>query len=348
MQAIQLYAYRQGSLHGGKVTTPHPYREGASTVLHRCCVAPQPVGWFRSTRERWNALLPLSEPAPGPKYVRACIRGNALLRNRQTRLCWQGAYLQYRTQSARLRARRHASPALKGLGMHAAREVRMVGMRVLVTGGAGYIGSVIVEELASAGHEPVVYDTFAKGHAGALDPAVPVVHGDVLDTARMRETMERHQIDAVIHMAGLIEVGLSVTRPEAFFVTNMGGSIGVVSAMVAAGVKRFVFSSTAALYGDPERLPIAEDEPTRPTNPYGESKLMVERMLAWVAPAHGLACTALRYFNAAGATERNGEDHDPETHLIPLVLRAAAQGQPVSVLGTDYPTPDGTGRSEEH
>lgn len=216
-------------------------------------------------------------------------------------------------------------------------------MRVLVTGGAGYIGSVIVEELANAGHGPVVYDTFAKGHAGALDPTVPVVRGDVLDTARLRETMEHHQIEAVIHMAGLIEVGLSVTRPEAFFETNMGGSIGVVSAMVAAGVKRLVFSSTAALYGDPERLPIAEDEPTRPTNPYGESKLMVERMLAWVAPAHGLACTALRYFNAAGATERNGEDHEPETHLIPLVLRAAAQGQPVTVYGTDYPTPDGTG-----
>ncbi len=216
-------------------------------------------------------------------------------------------------------------------------------MQVLVTGGAGYIGSVIVEELARAGHSPVVYDAFVKGHADALDPSVPVVRADVADTERLRATMEGHGIEAVIHMAGLIEVGLSVTRPEVFFDVNVAGSISVVRAMIGAGVKKLVFSSTAALYGDPERLPISEAEPTRPTNPYGESKLMVERMLAWVAPAHGLVCTALRYFNAAGATERNGEDHEPETHLIPLVLRAAAEGRPVSVFGTDYPTPDGTG-----
>jgi UDP-glucose 4-epimerase len=180
----------------------------------------------------------------------------------------------------------------------------------------------------------VVYDAFVKGHAGALDPAVPVVRADIAETERLRETMERHAIEAVIHMAGLIEVGLSVTRPEAFFDVNVAGSVSVVRAMVAAGVKKLVFSSTAALYGDPERLPITEDEPTLPTNPYGESKLMVERMLAWVAPAHGLVCTVLRYFNAAGATERSGEDHEPETHLIPLVLRAAADVPSVSTAPT--------------
>jgi UDP-glucose 4-epimerase len=216
-------------------------------------------------------------------------------------------------------------------------------MRVLVTGGAGYIGSVIVEELTKSGHDPVVYDTFVKGHADALDPAVPVVRADLAEHKRLRETMEQHTIEAVIHMAGLIEVGLSVAHPEAFFDVNVAGSINVVRAMVETGVKQLVFSSTAALYGDPDRLPITEDEPAKPTNPYGESKLMVETMLAWAAPAHGITATALRYFNAAGATARNGEDHEPETHLIPLVLRAAEQGTPVSVLGTDYPTPDGTG-----
>jgi UDP-glucose 4-epimerase len=215
-------------------------------------------------------------------------------------------------------------------------------MRVLVTGGAGYIGSVIAEELLRAGHTPVVYDSFVKGHREALPPDVPVVEGDVADTARVRAALEAHNIEAVIHMAALIEVGLSVAHPERFFQNNVGGSASVLSAMVEAGVKKLVFSSTAALYGDPERLPIEETAPTQPTNPYGVSKLMVEQMLAWVAPVHGISATALRYFNAAGATERSGEDHEPETHLIPLVLRAAAAGRPVQLFGTDYPTADGT------
>jgi UDP-glucose 4-epimerase len=143
-------------------------------------------------------------------------------------------------------------------------------------------------------------------------------------------------------MAGLIEVGLSVTNPDHFFENNMGGSMSVLRAMIDTGVKKLVFSSTAAVYGDPISLPITEDAPLQPTNPYGESKLMVERVLGWVAPAHGLTCTALRYFNAAGATSRNGEMHEPETHLIPLVLKAARENRAVKIFGTDYPTSDGT------
>ncbi len=215
-------------------------------------------------------------------------------------------------------------------------------MRVLVTGGAGYIGSVIVEELARAGHVPIAYDNFTKGHPAALAPEITCIRGDVRDTALLAQTMTQQGVEAVIHMAALIEVTLSVTEPERFFEVNVGGSMSVARAMLDAGVKKLVFSSTAALYGDPERLPIPEDAPTQPTNPYGESKLMVERMLGWIAPAHGLICTSLRYFNAAGATERNGEVHDPETHVIPLVLRAAAEDRPVAINGTDYPTPDGT------
>ncbi len=215
-------------------------------------------------------------------------------------------------------------------------------MRTMVTGGAGYIGSVIVEELLAEGHTPVVYDSFAKGHRVAVAPGVAVVEGDVTDTERLRQAMRDHQIEAVIHMAALIEVGLSVTNPNRFFETNVVGSVSVVRAMIDTDVKRLVFSSTAAVYSEPERLPIQEDDPTAPTNPYGDSKLMVERILGWDAPTHGLVCTALRYFNAAGATERNGEDHTPETHLIPLALRAAAEGRPLVLYGTDYPTPDGT------
>lgn len=215
-------------------------------------------------------------------------------------------------------------------------------MRVLVTGGAGYIGSVIVEELAKAGHTPIVYDSFTKGHVEATERGTAVVRGDIRDTERLRAALQEHGAEAVIHMAGLIEVGLSVTHPELFFENNVGGSMSVLRAMLDTGVKKIVFSSTAAIYGDTDRLPITEDEPPHPTNPYGETKFMVERMLRWVATAHGLVATALRYFNAAGATEANGEHHEPETHLIPLVLKAAAEGAPVKILGTDYPTRDGT------
>ncbi len=216
-------------------------------------------------------------------------------------------------------------------------------MRTLVTGGAGYIGSVIVEELLAQGHTPIVYDSFAKGHHAALPADVTVVEGDIRDTALLIETMRRERIDAVIHMVGLIEVGLSATNPAAFFETNVGGSMSVVRAMIETGVRRLVFSSTAAVYAADAPLPLREDAPTGPTSAYGASKLMVEQMLQFVAPVHGLICTSLRYFNAAGATERNGEAHEPETHLIPLVLRAAERDEPVTIYGTDYPTVDGTG-----
>lgn len=216
-------------------------------------------------------------------------------------------------------------------------------MRILVTGGAGYIGSVIVERLLEDGHTPVVYDSFAKGHQGAVPAGVRVIDGDIRDTALLTETMRREGIEAVIHMVGLIEVGLSATNPTAFFEVNVGGSLSVLRAMIETGVKRLVFSSTAALYAADAPLPLREDAATVPTNAYGESKLIVERMLGWIAPVHGLTCTALRYFNAAGATERNGEAHTPETHLIPLVLAAAEAGTAVTVYGEDYPTPDGTG-----
>lgn len=215
-------------------------------------------------------------------------------------------------------------------------------MRVLVTGGAGYIGSVIVDELAKAGHIPIVYDSMVTGHYEALPPDVPLVAGDVRDTELIARTLTEQGIEAVIHMAGLIEVGLSVTNPHSFFEVNVGGTLSVLRAMLDVGVKRFVFSSTAALYGDPERLPITEEDLIKPTNPYGQSKYMVEQMLLWDTPVHGLICTSLRYFNAAGATERSGEMHQPETHLIPLVLRSAAEGRPFSLYGSDYPTRDGT------
>jgi UDP-glucose 4-epimerase len=214
---------------------------------------------------------------------------------------------------------------------------------VLVTGGAGYIGSVIVEELLRAGHTPVVFDSLVKGHRASLPASAPFIQGDVHDTALMSDTMRQHDIEAVIHMVGLIEVGLSATNPAAFFETNTDGSMAVIRAMIETGVKRLVFSSTAAVYSTEAPLPLSEDAPTGPTSPYGASKLMVEQMLAWVAPVHGLICTSLRYFNAAGATEANGEAHTPETHLMPLVLRAAEQETPVTIYGTDYPTVDGTG-----
>ena len=215
-------------------------------------------------------------------------------------------------------------------------------MRVLVTGGAGYIGSVIVEELIRAGHEATVFDSLARGHVDAVHSAAKLICGMVQDRSLLVQALRERQIDAVIHMAAFIEVGESVAHPELFFQNNVVGSLEVVRAMIEAGVTRLVFSSTAALYGDPERVPIKEEDVTVPTNPYGESKLVVERMLRWIAPTHGMQVTALRYFNAAGASELNGEDHSPESHLIPIVLRAALTGEELRINGTDYPTKDGT------
>ncbi len=215
-------------------------------------------------------------------------------------------------------------------------------MRVLVTGGAGYIGSVIVEELLAASHSVVVYDSLVKGHLDAVHPEAVFVRAQLAERDHLRHALEEHQIEAVIHMAAFSLVPESVAHPERYFDNNVSGSLAVAQAMIEAGVKRLAFSSTAALYGEQEQMPISEEARTQPANPYGETKLIVEQMLPWLAQAHGLTCTSLRYFNAAGATERYGEDHHPETHLIPLVLAAALEDRPISVLGTDYPTPDGT------
>jgi UDP-glucose 4-epimerase len=216
-------------------------------------------------------------------------------------------------------------------------------MRVLVTGGAGYIGSVITDQLAEAGHYVVVYDNFAKGHRDAVNAAATLVDGDLLNDALVAETLKSHRIDAVVHMAAASLVGESMTNPERYYLNNVVASVKLLDALKTAGVRSVVFSSTAAVYGEPARQPIEESDPTAPSNTYGETKLAVERALHWHAVAHGIRYVALRYFNAAGATKLRGERHDPETHLIPLVLRAARNPQQsVTVFGDDYPTRDGT------
>lgn len=216
-------------------------------------------------------------------------------------------------------------------------------MRVLVTGGAGYIGSVVVEELVRGGHRVVVYDDLSKGHAAAVDPGATLVRGDLRDQGTLRATLDAGGIEAVVHMAADSLVGESVQRPDKYYDNNVGAGLGLLAAMVECGVKRLVFSSTAAVYGEPAKQPIEESDPTAPTNPYGETKLAFERALPWYERAFGLRFASLRYFNAAGASDRRGEVHDPETHLIPLVLQAAAGLRPeLTVFGADYPTPDGT------
>ena len=216
-------------------------------------------------------------------------------------------------------------------------------MNVLVTGGAGYIGSVIVEQLIERGHRAVVYDNLSKGHQAAVHPAAPFVFGDLAEREKLVATFEQHQIEAVIHMAASSLVGESVKAPAAYYYNNVTNGLILLDAMLQVGVKKLVFSSTAAVYGEPENIPIKEATPTLPTNPYGETKLAFERALRWYEAAHGLRSVCLRYFNAAGATERCGEAHDPETHLIPLVLRVAAgQAEQVMIFGEDYATPDGT------
>jgi len=216
-------------------------------------------------------------------------------------------------------------------------------MRVLVTGGAGYIGSVVAEELIADGHEVVVYDNLAKGHRGAVVEGAAFVEGDLLDAEALRRALAEGATEAVIHMAAHSLVGESVAEPAKYYRNNLTAGLALLDAMRASGVGRLVFSSTAAVYGEPEKQPIEESDPTNPTNPYGETKLAFERALGWYERAHGLRYCSLRYFNAAGATERCGEVHDPETHLIPIVLQAAAGRRThVEVYGDDYPTRDGT------
>ena len=220
----------------------------------------------------------------------------------------------------------------------------MADNKVLVTGGAGYIGSHACKALARAGFVPVTYDSLVYGHAEAVRWG-PFVEGDLADSDKLRATMRQHDVAAIMHFAAFAYVGESVTKPDVYFRNNVVNAVNLLDAALAANVRHFVFSSTCATYGTPETVPIAEDTPQRPINPYGETKLMVERMLHWYGNAYGLRSCSLRYFNAAGADPdcEIGEDHDPETHLIPLVLDAALGRRPrVEIFGTDYPTPDGT------
>ena len=215
---------------------------------------------------------------------------------------------------------------------------------ILVTGGAGYIGSHACKALARAGYLPVTYDNLSRGHRDAVRWG-PLIEGDLGDRGRLEEALRSHAIAAVMHFAAFAYVGESVEQPGLYFRNNTVNSLTLFEAMLAAGVKRIVFSSTCATYGLPETMPITEDAPQRPVNPYGESKLMIERALHWLDGAEGLRHAALRYFNAAGADPEGeiGEHHDPETHLIPLILDAAAGRRPaIDIYGTDYPTPDGT------
>jgi UDP-glucose 4-epimerase len=215
---------------------------------------------------------------------------------------------------------------------------------VLVTGGAGYIGAVVVEELQAAGAERVVVlDDLSKGHRDAVAEGAAFVRGSIADRALVAQVCRDERIGAVVHMAASSLVPESVRDPARYYANNVTASLALLDGMRDAGVGHLVLSSTAAVYGEPGRSPITEEFPTRPTNPYGETKLALERALAWYAAAYGLSFASLRYFNAAGATARNGEDHDPETHLIPLVLAAArGEREAVALFGDDYPTPDGT------
>jgi UDP-glucose 4-epimerase len=216
-------------------------------------------------------------------------------------------------------------------------------MKVLVTGGAGYIGSVVVSQLVAAGHNVVVYDNLSKGHRETVPASATLVVGDVGDRTMLNETFEQHRPDAVMHFAAWIEAGESMQDPAKFFRNNTANALTLLETVLAYEVRCFVFSSTAALFGDPESTPIREDDRLLPTNAYGESKLLVEHMLSWFYRIHGLSYASLRYFNAAGATEHLGECHDPESHLIPIILQVASgKRDHISVFGQDYDTPDGT------
>jgi len=216
-------------------------------------------------------------------------------------------------------------------------------MNVFVTGGAGYIGSVYVEEALNAGHAVTVYDNLTEGHRSAVDPRATFVHADLSDGARILSALREAKAEVIVHFAANALVGESMTNPGKYFGNNVGNGVKLLDAAVAAGVRKFVFSSTCATYGPPERVPIAEDLPQRPINPYGESKLMFEKILSWYQQLHGLDFVAFRYFNAAGASPTFGEHHRIESHLIPNVLKVAlGQAAQCEIFGTDYPTPDGT------
>ena len=216
-------------------------------------------------------------------------------------------------------------------------------MRILVTGGAGYIGSVITDELIDRGHHVTVIDDLSKGHRDAVATAADFVETDLRDRARLTSALDAARVNAVVHMAASSLVGESMTAPGRYYRDNVGASLNLLDSMVDVGVKTIVFSSTAAVYGEPLKQPISEGDPTTPSNTYGETKRVVEQALRWYRHAHQIRFVSLRYFNAAGATRNRGERHEPETHLIPLVLDVASRRQgAVQVFGDDYPTPDGT------
>lgn len=216
-------------------------------------------------------------------------------------------------------------------------------MKILVTGGAGYIGSVTVEMLVEAGTEVVVFDDLSLGHRAAVHPSATLVVGDLADRTAVDAVLAEARPDAVMHFAARSQVGESMRAPFRYIGDNVTNGLNLIESMVEHGVSRFILSSTAALFGEPAKIPIDEDERIIPGSPYGESKHMLERILEWTARIHGMRYAALRYFNAAGASEARGEHHDPETHLIPLVLQVAqGRREAISVFGDDYPTRDGT------
>lgn len=216
-------------------------------------------------------------------------------------------------------------------------------MKVLVTGGAGYIGSVTVEMLLNAGHEVTIFDNLERGHRRALDSRARFMRGDLRAPDEIAQAMADTAPAAVMHFAAYALVGESMAQPELYFTNNIGGALNLAEAMRRQDVRQLVFSSTCATYGEPDRMPISEQTPQAPTNPYGDSKLMCEKMFRWYAATHGWRTVFLRYFNACGATATHGEDHTPETHLIPNIMRVALDQEPcLRIFGGDYATPDGT------
>ncbi|MBK7997572.1 MAG: UDP-glucose 4-epimerase GalE [Verrucomicrobia bacterium] len=216
-------------------------------------------------------------------------------------------------------------------------------MNIFVSGGAGYIGSVYVEQALNAGHQVTVYDNLSEGHRSAIDPRAAFVQAELSDEARILESLTASKSEVIVHFAANALVGESMQNPGKYFGNNVGNGVKLLNAAVGAGVRKFVFSSTCATYGFPDKVPITEDTPQRPINPYGESKKMFESVLDWYQRLHGLEFVAFRYFNAAGASGRFGEHHRIETHLIPNVLKVAlGQASQCEIYGTDYPTPDGT------
>jgi UDP-glucose-4-epimerase GalE len=215
--------------------------------------------------------------------------------------------------------------------------------KVLVTGGAGYIGSVTADVLKRRGYDVVIVDDLSRGYEHNVR-GLPFHKLHLSETGALADVLSSERVDAVVHFAAYSAVGESTKKPELYFLNNDGGSASLLSAMIQANVKRLVFSSTAAVYGTPKTVPIPEDLPFDPVNPYGESKVLVEKMLKWMDECSGLRSIALRYFNACGSDPESGlgEEHDPETHLIPLLLRAVVTGKPITIFGDDYETPDGT------